>query len=378
MKKKNATRPDGRIAVSIYLGKDESGKRKYKAVYGKTQKEANAKALEIRLQMNKGIDVGASKGTFEEWGKRLITAKKADVCQKSVESYQTYLNHLNKYFGDKQLDKITTDNIQAVINDFSENNPRTVKPASQRMLKGLKITALQVFEKAIEARAIYFNPVMYVRIPKTAPKSHRNALSNEYQQYVNNTPHALQTACMIALNAGLRKGEVLALNWSDINLEQKTITVNKSVEYNHNIPNLKDSAKTKAGIRVVDIPQVLVYYLQSTVKSSLLVCPGAHGALMLGGEWERLWADYMGELESRYYSDNSVVFNRFTFHSLRHSYISNCYMAGVDVETTMQQAGHSDIKTTLGVYTHLDSEHKRKSMEKLNTYLDASQMQVSK
>ncbi|MEI6580228.1 MAG: site-specific integrase, partial [Eubacteriales bacterium] len=213
MKKNNATRPDGRIAVSVYLGKDETGKRDYKVVYGKTQKEADAKAREIKAQLGRGLDVRAGKGTFEEWGKRLITAKKSEVCKKSVESYQTYINHLNEYIGDKQLDKITTDNIQTIINDFAENNPRTGSPASQRMLKGLKITALQVYEKAVEARALDFNPVMYVRIPKTAPKSHRSALSNEYQQYIKDTPHALQMACMIALHAGLRKGEVLALNW---------------------------------------------------------------------------------------------------------------------------------------------------------------------
>ena len=60
---------------------------------------------------------------------------------------------------------------------------------------------------------------------------------------------------------------------------------------------------------------------------------------------------------------------RITAHWLRHTFITNMYLAGVDVLTAKQQAGHSDIKVTMDIYTHLDSEHQNRSMEKLNDYL---------
>ena len=66
-KKSNKKREDGRIAVQVYLGRDEGGKRKYKTVYGRTQKEADAKAQELKLALNKGIDIAPELITFGDW-----------------------------------------------------------------------------------------------------------------------------------------------------------------------------------------------------------------------------------------------------------------------------------------------------------------------
>jgi integrase len=72
------------------------------------------------------------------------------------------------------------------------------------------------------------------------------------------------------------------------------------------------------------------------------------------------------------------VIPNITPHWLRHTYATMLYFAGVDILTAKDQLGHADIKTTLNIYTHLDQQYKRKSMEKLNVFLnDASQMQVT-
>lgn len=69
---------------------------------------------------------------------------------------------------------------------------------------------------------------------------------------------------------------------------------------------------------------------------------------------------------------------RITAHCLRHTFASMLYMAGVDILTAKEQLGHANISTTLEIYTHLDKQFKRKSMNKLDNYLDdASQMQVN-
>ena len=73
-----------------------------------------------------------------------------------------------------------------------------------------------------------------------------------------------------------------------------------------------------------------------------------------------------------------VVIPKITPHWLRHTFATILYFAGVDILTAKEQLGHSDIKTTLGIYTHLDKQYKRKSMSRLDEYLDdASRMQVS-
>ena len=73
-KKSNKKRADGRIAVQVYLGTVE-GKRKYKTVYGATQKEADEKADELRVKLNKGIDLTKSKDSFELWASYWMSTK---------------------------------------------------------------------------------------------------------------------------------------------------------------------------------------------------------------------------------------------------------------------------------------------------------------
>lgn len=70
----------------------------------------------------------------------------------------------------------------------------------------------------------------------------------------------------------------------------------------------------------------------------------------------------------------------FTPHQLRHTYITMLYLAGVDVLTAKEQAGHADIATTLGIYTHLDKQHKLRNLDKLNQFLspDGCQMGVKR
>ena len=71
-----------------------------------------------------------------------------------------------------------------------------------------------------------------------------------------------------------------------------------------------------------------------------------------------------------------ILIPQFTAHWLRHTFITMMYLSGVDVLTAAEQAGHSDIKVTMGIYTHLDAEYKQRTMEKLDNYLDGCQMGV--
>ena len=185
----------------------------------------------------------------------------------------------------------------------------------------------------------------------------------------------MQLGAMIMMYAGLRRGELLALTWSDVDLDKLTITINKAVEYRNGVPNVKASTKTDAGMRVVSIPDVLASYLSKQSRYSLLVFPSATGKLMPDCSWRRMWDDYLCTINKLYghpsISDPSIItIPRFTAHWLRHTYATMLYMAGVDVLTAKELLGHTDIKTTLGIYTHLDAKFKTKSVDKLNAYLD--------
>lgn len=383
-RKKNATRKDGRIAVQVYLGLVD-GKRKYKTVYGKTQKEADQKALEVKLSMKKGIDVTSDHDTFKQWRDRWLSLKKTEVSGKRYNSYKSVSDKFERLF-DAPICKLKTNDFQTCLLDIALENPKTGKPASKDMLKEMKQVAAQICSLAVDNRVLEYNPALAVKLPKNAPEpEQRRALTLEERKWVVNTPHRAQRAAMIMLYSGLRRGELVPLTWDDIDLKNKTLSVNKTVEYVNGAPRVKSSAKSRTSIRVINIPEKLVEYLKTQVKGNRLVCPSAKGKMMSESAWKRMWESYLLELNVLY-GDFSTFKNkpkskfdpkgvpfvipRFTAHWLRHTYATMLYFAGVDVMTAKEWLGHADIQTTLKFYTHLDSLHKGKVVDKFDDYLE--------
>lgn len=391
---KNAKRADGRLQARIYLGVVD-GKAKYKYVYGTTQKELNAKIDEVKLQLGKGLDISAQRDTFGEWAKRWLKLKKTEISDKKYRAYEAkekYIKHLYSF----PISKIRTQDIQDVILDNTQ--------LAEYTLKQIKGMCAQIIQLAIDNRVIDYNPANAVKIPKQHDsEASRRALTQEEQQWILDTPHRAQTAAMIMMYAGLRRGELIPLLWTDIDLKAGTISISKSVEAVDGKLEIKSGAKSKAGERTVYISGKLIDYL-STVdrKNNMLVCPSAKGGIMSDNAWKRLWDSYIAELNFKYGDFSKVmlpdkdgnlqsfkkpksrfapvtiptVIPRFTAHWLRHTYITMLYFAGVDVLTAKEQAGHSDINTTLAIYTHLDKQHKERQMNKLDEYLNGCQMGV--
>lgn len=386
-RKKNTKRSDGRIAVQVYLGKGEDGKRKYKTVYGTTQKEADEKAREIKSRLGKGLDISAADDTFSVWCDRWIASKKRDIGNSQYLSYVGYIKHLKKAMGNIALKDIKLFNVQSVIDDLYEFNPNTGAPSSKKTLTDIKNTAVQIFDFAIDNRVIDYNPASSVKIPKNAEKQIRRALTEQEQYYISDTTHRMQTAAMIMLYAGLRRGELIPLLWSDIDLKKKTINVNKAVDLSNGKPIIKNT-KTKAGKRVVRIPSVLVEHLTSCEKDNILVCPSLSGEMYTATSWKTSWNSYLYDLDVLYgkipqkkskYDRRfkGITIPRITPHMLRHTFCTNMYLAGVDILTAQNQMGHSDIKTTLAIYTHIGEDFAKDEMNKMDAYFDnASHMQV--
>lgn len=395
-KKQNTRRKDGLITVQVYLGLDENKKRKYKSVYGHTQKEADEKANDMKFLLKKGIDVTTENDTFGEWGTRWKRLKELEV---SHNRYLTYECNFKKFdsLTNVKISKIRAADIQEIIISYASDG------LAYKTLKEIKSIASQVFNLAIENRVTDFNPVTAVKIPKIPATSNRRALTEEERQWIQETPHRAQTAAMIMLFSGLRRGELVPLMWSDIDLNAKTIDINKFVEVVNGKFIQKPYGKSHYARRIVHIPQVLVNYLSAVRMDGMLVCLSAKQTMMSESAFKRLWESYLTDLNLKYgefdprvlpakrsngktaikklrqkdvpkskFDPDGVPFviPRITAHWLRHSFATMLYMAGVDVLTAKEQLGHADIKTTLNIYTHLDNQYKSKSMAKLDDYLD--------
>ena len=382
---KNKARSDGRLQSRVYLGDG-----KYKYVYAATQKELAEKVQEIKLLMGKGIDLEAQDDTFGYWSDRWISLKKMDISDKRWRAYNSRRKYLDP-LRNMPIVKMKPADIQDIIIKAATTPcEKTGEPLARQTLIEIKNIANQIFKLAIENRVMDYNPAEYVKIPKTAQETVREPLTAEQQRWVREFPHRAQTAAMIMMFAGLRRGELLALTWQDINLEEGTISVTKSVELIKGLPHIKSGGKTDAATRTVYIPRKLISYLQSTPHDPLgLVCPTVKGTPMTDTAWRRLWDSYLTDLNIKYGDwsgcmqtggkrpakhspmEKPFLIPRITPHWLRHTFITMLYMAGVDVLTAKEQAGHADISTTMSIYTHLDEKYKRKSISKLDEYLES-------
>lgn len=384
---KNSKRKDGRVKSAVYIGDG-----KYKYVYAANNKELSQKVQELKIQLGKGIDITAELDTFGEWADRWLKLKKAEVSNGRYNTYTYRVRNLEP-LRRVQIGKIRAADIQELILDLAAEG------YAEKTLKDVKNTASQVFKLAIGNRVTDFNPAEHIKIPATAEQSEpRRALTEEEQQWIlapsENRGHH---AAMIMMFAGLRRGELIPLLWSDIDLDNGTINVNKSVEMIDGKSVVKRGAKTEAGERIVYIPKVLVNYLSGVDRqNNLLACPSSKGTMLTDSGWKRMWDSYLAELNFKFGSFDNIIVNdpktgepqkyqkpksrfapkkipfvipRITAHWLRHTFITMMYMAGVDLLTAKEQAGHADVQTTMEIYTHLDKIYKAKQISKLDEYL---------
>lgn len=274
-------RKDGRYQKNIYIGRDENGKAMYKSVFGKTQAEVTRKANEIKLKISKGMDILSENMPFSELCENWLIYKKALLS--SDKQYKSYKTNLKPFsvLGDVAISKLVKADFQCIINDYFARNPHTGKPTSKKTLRDYRMTARQVFDFAVENRILDYNPLTYVRIPKNAPVSERRALTEQEQRWVMEMPHRAQLPAMIMMLSGLRLSECLALQWYDIDLENAQISVHQKLVMT-GTPHIVQGAKSKAGIRTVNIPHTLVDFLKikRTINNPTLLYLQQKGVLL--------------------------------------------------------------------------------------------------
>ena len=318
----------------LYLGKDADGKRIVKNFRGRTKTEARRKAEDYRRQKKESQEM--FKTVAEDFNETDSTKKAR------IEFFYPYL--------DKKIKDINASDIEKALNVLAKENPRTGNPTSFRTLTRYVQSLNSVFVYAQRNRIIDFNPCEFVRLPKSTPPKDREALTPEQRKKIDSCS---SLACKIMMYCGLRRGELTALQWSDIDLKKKIITINKSYDYKNN--EIK-APKTKAGTRYVPIPKTLLNSLKS--KNKGYVVTNSNGEMMT----EAAWNNHLKKIVKE-------VGFEFSYHQLRHTYATILYSAGVDPLTAQHLLGHSDVKTTMSIYTHLDDQKKMFSIEKLDKYL---------
>lgn len=377
---------NNRFCTKVYIGTDANGKPKYKKLKAKTEKELDKRVKEFRKTLDQGYDTIKSSASLESWIESFLENLYQDVlCENCTNTEynmtKARLNFFLEYKGGllakTSLNKILSTDIQPAINQLYFKNPvtgkKTAKRTIQRYLRALK----SVFEFARKKRAYNFvNPCDDVTIPKKATEKKRKSINKYTIKLILTTKHRAQLAAIIFLLAGLRRGELTALTWDDIDFENKTINVDKSFDFKEY--EVKEP-KTDAGTRTVTISEYLCQILKVAKEESKskYVIEKSRGGRMTESAWKRLFEYYMislKEADEKYKEENKCssddVFQEFTPHILRHTYCSMLQWAGVDIKTAQELMGHNDYDVTANVYTHGDDDLKVAAASLQNEYLN--------
>lgn len=321
------------------------------------------------LEMNAVLN---GNNTFYEWGEKFLHNKKNKVSTSQLKNLRCYLSHAYRFFGQMPIKDIVKDNVDDLMDSLTEENPNTGMPASHQYLIDVRQVVFDVFDLAIDEDVVMKNPAKKIEISKFAPKEELRALTSTEQKFIISTQHRARLGAQIMMLVGPRRGELIPLMWDDIDFENLQVNITKSVEQKYvNRFVIKRGTKTTKWGRINPLPLELAIELEEAKKTatSPFICASADGSMHTPTSWRRMWESYIKEILRQNPLAKNTGIETVTAQNLRHTYATLLYISGVKLIEASKLLGHSNIKTTANIYTHLDELMIAKSIEPLETYV---------
>ena len=363
-------RKDGKWLVTFPTGLyTESGKREQIYRYTSTQAEAAEVLRQLQAEKAMGISQSSEVVRVGDWIENWIEKHKAPkLAPATLTSYRNNFRlHIKPYLGNIPLKKLSTYHIQRCLDAIGGSCSTFVK--NYNIVHG-------ALEKAVELGMILRNPCKGVTFPEDDTETMRVLTKDEQERFIKELDgEYYRPMFLMYLYSGLRLGEGIPLTWEDIDLEKRTIRVNKKAivrhDYNSHTAKLEvqDFCKTKSSRRKVVITAGLVEVLKAHKAERM------KQAEKVGREWSESDLAFPNTRGKMVYSRNlqtglEKIFARAgiegaTMHTLRHTYATRCFEAGVDIKAVSEQLGHANVKTTYNIYVHLLDDTKAKEIDKL-------------
>lgn len=351
-------RKDGRWEGWFNIGKDENGKTKRKSVTAKTKSECQEKLNKAKEEYLKEQSVLSSHTyltdsdpTLNEWYEIWINT----FCRNVIKDYtvngyeQRFKTNILPALGDMKLSELSTVNCQQfLVGLFSNGRQRGREKHGNGLayysVKGIERTLSSCLQKAVDEDLILKNPIFLEETKR----------SGCYEFYY------------LELTTGMRLGEICALEWNDLSLENKTITVNKAVqkikgEIKINTPKTKSSIRT---IRLCDECIRLLSELKANqIPKSKYIFPSS-----VTGEIR----DTSAVTRRLHRIQDRAGMPRIRFHDLRHSFATLSLEQGMDIKTVSHMLGHTDAGFTMNTYMHVTDNMQQSVADTMGTLLDSS------
>lgn len=347
-RKRKGERQDGRIQIQLDVGYDANGKRVRKYFYGKTRAEAETKKAAY-LQQASG---SYSDMMLSEWIETFLSVypSKANPIY-HAQNIVPY-NRLKTALGARLISSIREADLQRFISSMSDYSASTIS-------KQMQVTK-QIFAKARKNKLIGDDPAEDLTAPKGTKGEHRALSQAEVKTIVDNFSTVYSGLwVMLMLFAGLRRSEMMALDWANVDMSEHTLSVKQVGVLLNNRMVVEQRTKSRAGTRIIPISAPLFQALATIPpdRRTGFVCLSAH-------------SQPLSETAIRRGVEQAIkkLGVSFRCHDLRHMFCTMLYNSGVDVKTAAYLMGHSDIAVTMKIYTHLSEETRLKSSAQMLDY----------
>lgn len=310
---------------------------------------------------------------FSEVADKWEIEHSTSIEETTAGSYAAHIRRAKEFFEGDYINDITPSQCQAYIDDL------VAKDYARDTVHRAKNVLEQIFSYAITlpGSTIRYNPVEAVKQPRGLKHRRREPPTKDQLVKVSADSEMGLFACFL-LYTGLRRGELLALLWKDIDFDNKVIHVSKRAQYGANKATVKEGAKTDAGVR--DVPLI-------DALDELL--PRGGEGYVFGGDkplthtmFQKRWLSWCREVglaeaeEIQIIGKNGRRYTRtkwkaqVTPHQFRHQFATMLYRADVSELDAKSTMGHSSIVITHDIYTHImERDRKSEVTGKLNTYL---------
>ena len=365
-------RKDGRLEGRISI----QGKRI--GFYGKTKTEVKNQAKEHLQKVENGYKEPKNV-IFNEYMEYWLTTFKKNKIEFS--SYNrlcsVYAHQIHNSIGNKKIGQITTKDIQDLIDSHANPLDPAVKPLALSGLKRILNLLNPCLKKAVEEGVIQKNPCEHVILPKEScilkkTKQQFSLSDKELEEFkvaalskYNSTKDYRSRDALVLLlmlNLGLRVGELLALEWTDVDLQSEVVHISKTVqegitdyeggnEKKKNYQKTKSSTKTPSGVRVLALNSMVLYYIDELQKyderhqitSKYVACTGV-GTMNCSRNLQRSLDRVI---------NRTNIQKHVSLHTLRHTFGSTLLRNGVNIEVVSKLMGHSNITITYNKYIHV-------------------------
>lgn len=371
IRKRKDGRWEGRYTAGYH---PETGKRIIKNVLGKTQaecKEKLKKAIEdagvLDVVRSDEYTVGSWATTwYELYSKPYVRPNTARYYKRIIDCY------IIPNIGDIKLGKLSARDIQKLYNDLidhgrvrevqKEKNPGL----SSSYVRGLHMMLHNCLDRAVKERLIPRNPTEDCIVPKAQKKEMKILHPDQIGAYLKAAEdYGMLPMFFLELTTGLRKGELVALLWSDLDVENRTLSVSKQAVRGEDGTVTATRPKTETSIRKLPLPQEAVDLLiQEHEKHP--DNPYMFPSRSTGGMYN---PDSVVNLHSRILKKAGL--GHLRFHDLRHTFATLALQNGVDVKTVSSMLGHYDAGFTLSTYAHATARVQEEAARKMGSFISS-------